>query len=57
MSKKNQEGKKMGNLLMQLLDQYGYIVLFLSLMLELIIIPIPNELLMTYVGFLVYQEN
>lgn len=43
------------NLLMHLLDQYGYIVLFFSLMLELIIIPIPNEILMSYVGFLVYQ--
>ncbi|MGG5253189.1 VTT domain-containing protein [Neobacillus sp. SM06] len=43
------------NMLIQLLDQYGYIVLFFSLMLELIIIPIPNEILMSYVGFLVYQ--
>ncbi|MDP4103964.1 MAG: VTT domain-containing protein [Bacillota bacterium] len=43
------------NYLIHLLDQYGYIVLFFSLMLELIIIPIPNEILMSYVGFLVYQ--
>lgn len=43
------------NLLIHLIDQYGYIVLFFSLMLELIIIPIPNEILMSYVGFLVYQ--
>lgn len=49
-----QEVKRL-NTLMQLIDQYGYIVLFFSLMLELIIIPIPNELLMSYVGFLVYQ--
>jgi membrane protein DedA with SNARE-associated domain/membrane-associated phospholipid phosphatase len=43
------------NYLTHLLDHYGYIVLFFSLMLELIIIPIPNEILMSYVGFLVYQ--
>ncbi|MBB2481265.1 VTT domain-containing protein [Bacillus sp. APMAM] len=43
------------NLLIHLIDQYGYIVLFFSLMLELIIIPIPNEILMSYVGFRVYQ--
>ena len=43
------------NWLTHLLDQYGYIVLFFSLMLELIIIPIPNEILMSYVGFLVFQ--
>ncbi|WP_051348721.1 VTT domain-containing protein [Peribacillus kribbensis] len=39
----------------QLLNHYGYIVLFLSLMLELIIVPIPNEALMSYVGVLCYQ--
>jgi membrane protein DedA with SNARE-associated domain len=43
------------NLLIHLIDQYGYIVLFISLMLELIIVPIPNEILMSYVGFLAYQ--
>ncbi|MBS4174076.1 VTT domain-containing protein [Bacillus sp. FJAT-49736] len=43
------------NLLIHLIDQYGYIVLFFSLMLELIIVPIPNEILMSYVGYLVYQ--
>ncbi|WP_409292863.1 VTT domain-containing protein [Peribacillus sp. SCS-37] len=41
--------------IIHLLDQYGYIVLFLSLMLELIILPIPNEALMSYVGVLCYQ--
>lgn len=38
-----------------LLNQYGYIILFLSLMLELIIVPIPNEALMSYVGVLCFQ--
>jgi membrane protein DedA with SNARE-associated domain len=48
------EEKKL-NILIHLIDQYGYIVLFFSIMLELIIVPIPNEILMSYVGFLVYQ--
>lgn len=43
------------NEIMQLLNQYGYIILFLSLMLELIIVPIPNEALMSYVGVLCFQ--
>jgi len=43
------------NAIIHLLNEYGYIVLFLSLMLELIILPIPNEALMSYVGVLCYQ--
>ncbi len=39
----------------QLLDQYGYIILFLALMLELIALPIPTEFLMSYVGYLAYK--
>lgn len=38
-----------------LMDQYGYLVLFLSLMLELVAVPIPVEVLMSYSGFLVYE--
>lgn len=34
-------------------DQYGYIVLFLALTLELIAFPLPGEVLMSYAGFLV----
>ncbi|SFC35641.1 membrane protein DedA, SNARE-associated domain [Bacillus sp. OV322] len=41
--------------IIHLLNEYGYIVLFLSLMLELIIVPIPNEAIMSYVGVLCYQ--
>jgi membrane protein DedA with SNARE-associated domain len=41
--------------IIHLLNHYGYIILFLSLMLELIIIPIPNEALMSYVGVLCFQ--
>lgn len=41
--------------LIHLLNEYGYITLFLSLMFELILIPIPNEALMSYVGILSFQ--
>lgn len=43
------------DLIIHLLNQYGYIVLFISLMLELIFLPIPNEALMSYVGVLCFQ--
>jgi membrane protein DedA with SNARE-associated domain len=43
------------NEIIHLLNQYGYIILFLSLMLELIIVPIPNEALMSYVGVLCFH--
>ncbi|MCF6093028.1 VTT domain-containing protein [Microaerobacter geothermalis] len=36
-------------------DQYGYYVLFFALMLELIALPLPGEVLMSYTGFLVFQ--
>ncbi len=39
------------------LEQYGYLVLFISLMLELIALPLPGELLMGYSGFLVYKGD
>lgn len=39
------------------IDQYGYAVLFTSLMLELIALPLPGQILMTYAGFLVYQGH
>lgn len=41
--------------LTELFNHYGYIVLFVALMLELIAFPTPGETLMTYCGFLVYQ--
>lgn len=37
------------------IEHYGYAILFLSLMLELIALPIPGEFLMGYVGVLVFQ--
>ena len=41
--------------LTELLDNYGYIIIFLSLFLELIALPLPGEILMAYCGFLVFQ--
>ena len=37
------------------IEHYGYVILFLSLMLELIAHPIPGEFLMGYAGVLVFQ--
>jgi membrane protein DedA with SNARE-associated domain len=39
----------------QLLNHYGYIFIFISLYLELMALPLPGELLMSYCGFLVFQ--
>lgn len=41
--------------LTNLIEHYGYAVLFLSLMLELIALPLPGEFLMGYAGVLVFQ--
>lgn len=41
----------------ELLNQYGYIVLFTSLILELIAFPLPGEALMTYCGYIIYQQK
>ncbi|MFD2617313.1 VTT domain-containing protein [Terrilactibacillus laevilacticus] len=43
--------------LIHLLNHYTYIILFSMLMLELIALPIPTEILMSYVGYLVYQGD
>lgn len=43
--------------IMPYIDQYGYFVIFFSLMLELIALPFPGQIMMTYVGFLVYQGH
>lgn len=45
------------NYFIGLLINYGYIVLFLTLMLEVIALPMPGGLLMTYCGYLVYQNK
>ncbi|WHY87219.1 VTT domain-containing protein [Neobacillus novalis] len=39
------------------MDQYGYVLLLIALMLELLALPLPGELIMSYTGFLVYQGH
>lgn len=38
-----------------LLDEYGYTVMFITLLLEFIALPLPGETLMSYCGYLVYM--
>lgn len=40
-----------------LLDQYGYGILFFSLFLEMLGLPLPGEMIMTYTGLIVYNGN
>ena len=42
---------------LELINQYGYMILFFALILELIAFPLPGELIMTYCGFLVYESR
>lgn len=41
----------------QLMNHYGYFYLMLSIYLEMLAFPFPNELLMSYVGYMVYQDK
>lgn len=43
------------NFLIESFNQYGYIVLLIALILELIAFPLPGETLMTYCGYVVYE--
>jgi membrane protein DedA with SNARE-associated domain len=43
--------------IVELVNHYGYIILFVALALELIALPLPGELMMTYCGFLVYESK
>ncbi|MDD9268515.1 DedA family protein [Paenibacillus sp. GCM10023248] len=40
-----------------LLEQYGYFVLGIALILELLALPLPGEVLMTYTGLMIYQGH
>lgn len=42
-------------LILQYIAQYGYIVLFLAFVLELLALPLPGETIMFFVGFLTIQ--
>lgn len=45
------------NYIIELFNNYGYIVLFISLLLELIAFPLPGEALMTYCGYVIYTNK
>ncbi|WP_410511260.1 VTT domain-containing protein [Paenibacillus sp. BR2-3] len=45
----------MAHFIQNWMDQYGYYVLGISLMLELLALPLPGEVLMTYAGLMVFQ--
>ena len=47
----------MAHFLQSLMDQYGYYVLAIALFLELLALPLPGEVLMTYAGLMVYQGH
>ncbi|MFE5320928.1 bifunctional DedA family/phosphatase PAP2 family protein [Paenibacillus sp. NPDC056579] len=47
----------MAHFIQNLMDQYGYYVLAVSLMLELLALPLPGEVLMTYAGLMIYQGH
>jgi membrane protein DedA with SNARE-associated domain len=47
------EVKVMGSLI-ELFNNYGYIVLLIALILELLALPLPGETLMTYCGYVIY---
>lgn len=42
------------DLVIHLLETYGYWVLFFGLLLEMMALPLPGELMMTYAGLIVY---
>jgi membrane protein DedA with SNARE-associated domain len=47
------EGSEIKELVLQIVSSYGYLGLFFSLVLGIVGLPIPDEILMTYCGFLV----
>ncbi|WP_391119722.1 VTT domain-containing protein [Psychrobacillus sp. L3] len=47
----------MAHFIQNLMDQYGYFVLGISLFLELLALPLPGEVLMTYAGLMIYQGH
>lgn len=43
--------------IIELFNHYGYIVLLIALMLELIAFPLPGEALMTYCGYIIFMKK
>jgi membrane protein DedA with SNARE-associated domain len=50
-------GVIMTHFIQNLVDQYGYFVLGIALLLEFLALPLPGEVLMTYVGLMVFQGD
>lgn len=40
-----------------LFNQYGYIILTVSLILELLALPLPGQTIMTYCGYIIQEQN
>ncbi|WP_226375309.1 DedA family protein [Effusibacillus dendaii] len=51
------EGWPIEHTVLNMIGVHGYIALFLSLVLGIVGLPIPDEVIMTYVGFLISQER
>lgn len=47
----------MAHFIQNLMDQYGYYVLGIALILETLALPLPGEVLMTYTGLMVFQGH
>ena len=47
----------MAQFIQSLMEQYGYYVLVIALFLELLALPLPGEVIMTYAGLMVYQGH
>ncbi len=47
----------MTHFMQHLIDQYGYYVLGIAPMLELLALPLPGEVMMTYTGLLVFEGH
>ncbi|WP_274651352.1 bifunctional DedA family/phosphatase PAP2 family protein [Paenibacillus humicola] len=45
------------NLFATLLEHYGYILIFLFLTLEMLALPLPGEMMMSYTGLFVYEAK
>ncbi|UPK41251.1 VTT domain-containing protein [Paenibacillus pabuli] len=45
------------NFLTHLLEHYGYSLIFLFLCLEMLALPLPGEMLMSYIGLSVYEQK
>lgn len=48
---------KIVQFIIELFNHYGYMVLLIALMLELIALPLPGEALMTYCGYVIYMNK